>query len=188
MDADRGVARPVPRSRLTRGRTLTISGIAIALAVTVTVTVTAGGCARAGETEARSDLRLTEAKAETQALESSIADAFPSDHVASVEQRQEGVLLSCSEDLYQWTGALEFTLSGALSDRDVAERLTNALDSRDGWSSEVQAWETGGPTAVVSGPQGLSFVGNVDEDRHVTIASASRCVAWSGDESPFSTY
>jgi hypothetical protein len=125
MDADRGVARPVPRSRMTRGRTLTIGGIAIALAVRVT----AGGCARAGETEVRSDLTLTEAKAETQ-----------------------------------------------------------ALDSRDGWSSEVQAWETGGPTAVVSGPQGLSFVGNVDEDRHVTIASASRCVALSGDESPVSTY
>ncbi|WP_314101591.1 hypothetical protein [uncultured Frigoribacterium sp.] len=186
MDADRGVARPVPRSRMTRGRTLTIGGIAIALALAVTVT--AGGCARAGETGARSDLTLTEAKAETQALESSIADVFRSDHVASVEQRQEGVLLSCTEDLYRWTGALEFTLPGALSDRDVAERLADALDSRDGWSSEVQAWETGGPTAVVSGPQGLSFVGNVDEDRHVTIASASRCVALSGDESPFSTY
>jgi len=40
----------------------------------------------------------------------------------------------------------------------------------------------------VSGPQGLSFIGNLDADRLVTIASASRCFTLSEDQSPFSKY
>ena len=117
-----------------------------------------------------------------------ILDAFPSDQVISVEQRQEGVLLGCSDDQHQWTGGLEFTLAGDLSSRDVAERVAGALGSKDGWSSEVQDWKDGGPTAIVSGPQGLTFIGNLDVDRLVTIASASRCFTLSEDESPSGTY
>jgi hypothetical protein len=175
-------------SRLARERHRSVRGASWAAVALVFVTVATSGCSRQEEAQVNESMTLMQAKAETQELERSIVDAFPSDQVAAVEQRQEGVLLSCSDDQYQWTGGVEFTLAGDLSDRDVAERVVGALESKDGWSSEVQDWKDGGPTAIVSGPQGLSFIGNLDADRLVTIASASRCFTLSEDQSPFSKY
>lgn len=182
MEANRGVVRPVPRSGLMRVRGLAAVLVAIALAVT------AGGCARAGGTGARSDLTLTEAKAETQALERSIADAFEPVGVVTVDQEPDGVLLSCGEERYQWTGGVELTLGQDLSAQEAASTIASAFDDREGFSAEVEDLQSGGPTAVVSGPDGLAFVGGVDPESRVSVVSASGCFLLSGDESPFGTY
>ncbi len=182
MESTSGEAESVRRSRTTKSRASAICAIASALAVTV------GGCARADEAGTKPELTLTEAKAETQALELSIADAFETVGVVAVKQKQEGVLLGRGDERYQWTGDMVLTLGRELSVEETASTIAGAFDGREGFSAEVEDLQSGGPTAVVSGPDGLSFVGGVDADSLVSVVSASRCILLSGDESPFGRY
>lgn len=160
----------------------------VSLAIVTGVALVVGGCSPTDERSAMPELSLTEAKTETQELEMRIVDAFPKGVVASADQRQEGVLLACGDDQYQWTGGIDLTLTAALTNEDVASTVVSAFEGIEGFSSMVEDLQSGGATAVVSGREGLSFVGGVDPDSLVSIVSASRCFPLSGDESPFGRY
>jgi hypothetical protein len=130
---------------------------------------------------------VVEAKAETQALESGVAESLPDGEVVSSEQKPDGVLLSCSETAYQWTGRTTFQLEGGRDRRDVLEDVGAGFRDDDGFSAELREGSTT-PLMVVSGPEGLSFVADVDDDGVLTVASASRCFLLRDDETSFDTY
>ncbi|MBF4578005.1 hypothetical protein [Frigoribacterium sp. VKM Ac-2530] len=160
----------------------------ISCSLMVVMALVVAGCTRSEEMTVDREMTLTQAKAETQQLELSIVDAFEPVGVVAVDQKPDGVLLNCGDERYQWTGRIILTLGQELSVQDVASTVTSAFSEREGFSTEVRDMQTGGPTAVVSGPDGLSFVGGTDADSLVRVVSASRCFTLSEDESPFSTY
>lgn len=133
-------------------------------------------------------MSVTEAKADTMRLEREVAEAFPAEEVTSVEQAQDGVLLACSDDRYQWTGRIKIGLDGSRQQEDVIELISGVVHGLDGYSSELRE-EAGAPWLLVSGPGGSGFVGRYDEDMQlVNVATASRCVTLADDESPFDTF
>lgn len=75
---------------------LVIAGCAVALS----------GCVSFAE-KVDTDLALPDAKAYTQTVERDIADALPTDLLATTEQKETGVFLPCSRDGgEQWAGGL----------------------------------------------------------------------------------
>ncbi len=59
------------------------------------------------------------AKAVAQSMENELASYVPASSVASTEQLDKGILLSCGADgIYQWTGHNYLTLSGPVDDRE----------------------------------------------------------------------
>jgi hypothetical protein len=92
--------------------------------------------------------------------------------VLSIDQRQNGVLLACADDEYQWTGGIDLHLTPGQGAEKAAEAVESAFGDRDGFTTEICEGATG-PTAVVSGPGGLSFVGGPEGDDLVTVVSSS---------------
>ncbi|GAA3585785.1 hypothetical protein GCM10022198_06360 [Klugiella xanthotipulae] len=58
------------------------------------------------------DMGLTwqEAKADTQKMELEIADLIPPDKIVSIEQKETGMLLSCSKTEHNWNGGITVTV------------------------------------------------------------------------------
>lgn len=157
----------------------------------VTVVVTGVGCATSDQyedDEGTKPVRLQEAKEKTLAVEREIADAFAVDDVVSVEQLQEGVLLSCTDDQYQWTGRLQIELLPRVEGDVALGTFEGVFRDRVGYTFQTR--EAQGLTAlIVSGPSGEAFVGDYDAETHLlNVASASICVTLEGDESPLGTY
>jgi hypothetical protein len=98
--------------------------------------------------------------------------AFPEGFVLSIDQRQNGVLLACADDEYQWTGGIDLQSTPGQGAEKAAEAVASAFGDRDGFTTEIREGATG-PTAVVSGPGGLSFVGGLEGDDLVTVVSSS---------------
>jgi hypothetical protein len=145
----------------------------LALAISLTVT----GCASGDGHERVDDLTVDDAKTETMAIERSVVDSFPAAEVVSVDQAPTGVLLSCSDDTYQWTGRVTVQMDGASDRAAVLDVIADAFDDREGYDSTIDE-QTGDPRLLVTGPDGAAYVGRFDEASHlVTLASASRCVA-----------
>ncbi|MGC8073962.1 hypothetical protein ACP3W1_25715, partial [Salmonella enterica] len=72
---------------------------------------------------------LDDAKATAMQIEQELADMVPADAVASVDQDQTGVLMSCSgERAYQWTGQTKVVLTegatydGAAVTENIAQK------------------------------------------------------------------
>lgn len=133
------------------------------------------------------DLTVDEAKAETQTLENGVADALPDGEVVSSEQKPDGVLLSCSDSTYQWTGRTALQLDGSRDRREVLYDVGSAFSEEDGFSAALREGSTT-PLMVVSGPDGLSFVADVDDADLLTVVSASRCFSLREGESSSGTY
>jgi hypothetical protein len=89
---------------------------AAVLVLLVAVTgCTSGAPTSTTETEGNgpveSELTWQEAKAKAQAMELEIAGLIPEDKVAKIEQRETGVLFSCSEKQHTWDGSTNVFLT-----------------------------------------------------------------------------
>lgn len=164
-----------------------LRGLMVSLGSAVLIVTTLVACTSEGEGDMNQDLTVDQAKAETQALEISVADALPAGEVLSTEQKPDGVLLSCSETTYQWTGRTTFQLDGTRDRGDVLRDVGADFSDTNGFSAELREGSTT-PLMVVSGPDGLSFVADVDDSAVLTVSSASRCFELREDETSFYTY
>lgn len=163
-----------------RGPAAAVLALAVSLAVT--------GCAAGGEGAGQDGLDVDDAKTETMAIERSVVDSFPAAEVVSVDQAPTGVLLSCSDDTYQWTGRVTVQMDGASERAAVLDVIAGAFDDREGYDSAIDE-QTGDPRLLVTGPGGAAYVGRFDEASHlVTLASASRCFALREGENSYDTY
>ena len=97
-------------------------------------------------------LSIEQAKATTQAVELEIVAVVPPEFVGSVEQRPDGVLLSCDGGKgHQWTGQTQILLDG---DPDVSDLVTIIGDSFAAKTEyEVDRTQTsdGAPSAHITG-------------------------------------
>ncbi|NRD27699.1 hypothetical protein [Frigoribacterium sp. VKM Ac-2836] len=159
-----------------------------ALAVAFSMSLAVTGCAGGGESDRDDRLTVDGAKTETMAIERSVVDSFPAAEVVSVDQASTGVLLSCSDDTYQWTGRVTVQMDGASDRAAVLDVIAGAFDDQDGYDSTIDE-QTGDPRLLVTGPGGAASVGRFDESSHlVTLASASRCFALREGENSYDTY
>lgn len=99
-----------------------------AVLVLVTCTVLLTGC-KVNAAEANgakvNDLTWQDAKRDTQATELEIAALIPKEQVASVDQMQDGTLLSCDKERHQWTSFTTVILA-----EDADETNLVALNGR----------------------------------------------------------
>lgn len=108
--------------------------------------------------------------------------------MASVEKKQEGVLLQRSDGRHQWTGRWKIGLEGGLDERRDVGTLGDVFAEEDGFQVATRD-EEGYLMVIVSGPDGSAFVGSTEpgEDA-VSVATASRCFTLRDGESSFDTY
>ncbi len=128
------------------------------------------------------DLTVEQAKADTQRLETQVAEAFPVDLVDHVEQMENGTLLRCGDGVWRWSGWTRVYLTEpSLSDqvlRDIAVQFDD---------SEFAVVD-GEPEAYIYGPEGQRVMVSHDEaGRFASIVSGSACFKlrddqWPGDE------
>lgn len=161
--------------------------IAIGLGVAVIIGAALTGCTRDEGGDMHEDWTVDQAKTETMRMERTIEGAFPEGSILSIDQKQNGVLLACADDEYQWTGGIDLQLTPGQDAVKAAEAVASAFGGQDGFTTEIREGATG-PTAVVSGPDGLSFVGGLEGDDLVTVLSSSRCVSLQEGESAFDTF
>ena len=144
-------------------------------------------CTPGGDTYRDDELTVDQAKSETQTLESGVADALGAGEVVSSEQAPDGVLLSCSDTTWQWTGRTTFQLDGSRDRRAVLEAVGADFAGMDGFTAGLRDGSTT-LMLVASGPDGLSFVADVDDADVLTVSSASRCFELRDGESSFDTF
>jgi hypothetical protein len=161
----------------------------VAVAVGIVMSMALTGCTDdGGNMDVDDDLTVDGAKTETMAIERSVVDSFPAAEVVSVDQAPTGVLLSCSDETYQWTGRVTVQMDGASDRTAVLDVIAGAFDDRKGYDSAIDG-QTGDPRLLVTGPEGAAYVGRFDEASHVvTLASASRCFVLREGENSYDTY
>lgn len=71
----------------------------------------------------KTKLTWQEAKAQTQKTAREIADAIPKDKVASITQKETGVLLSCNKTEHNWIGWTDISLTAGTNIKEVVENL-----------------------------------------------------------------
>ncbi len=167
--------------RTGRGRRSSIVVVALAVSTMLTACAPRGG----GATD--DQLTVDEAKSETQALESGVADALGAGEVVSSEQAPDGVLLSCSDTTWQWTGRTTFQLDGSRDRRAVLEAVGADFADVDGFTAGLRDGATT-LMLVALGPDGLSFVADMGDTDVLTVSSASRCFELRDGESSFDTF
>lgn len=133
-------------------------------------------------------LTLDQAKAENLRWQDAIAGSYDDSRIVSVRKAPQGVLLSCSDDQYQWTGRVEVELSGERDERADLATFSDVFTDEDGFDVAVDDAE-GHRMVVVSGEGGQAFVGSVESDADiVSVATASRCFTLREGESPLDRY
>ncbi|WP_416404864.1 hypothetical protein [Arthrobacter sp. LFS091] len=86
------------------------------------------------EEPVKAELTWQAAKAQTQAMELEIAGLIPKDKVASVFQKETGVLLSCNKTDHNWNGWIDIALT---ADANVVEVIKSLELHYSGGSFEV---------------------------------------------------
>lgn len=90
------------------------------------------GCtsgAATGTTEAEknspveSELTWQDAKAKAQAMELEIAGLIPEGRVAKIEQRETGLLFSCSGNRHNWSGSINVTLTKGTEEEAILKAI-----------------------------------------------------------------
>jgi hypothetical protein len=164
-----------------------IAATAVVMALLSVSTGCAAGQTGGGDVDVDEGLTVTEAKAETMEFERDVASFLVDGEVLSSEQRDEGTLLSCSDDTHQWAGRITFQLDGSRSEHDVLEAVATGFTSQDGFRSTSE--DNGERERIlVSGPDGLAFVARVDDSDVLSVASASRCFVLRDGESVHDRY
>ncbi|SDO74779.1 hypothetical protein SAMN04487788_0696 [Microbacterium testaceum StLB037] len=149
------------------------------------------GCATAGSGAAVDEtLDVYGAKAVAQSMENELASYVPTSSVASTEQLDKGILLSCGADgIYQWTGHNYLTLSGPVDDRELVDEIAQAFARRPSFAARLEMTPDGAPRARVVGPAGSSYSLTTSVDRsRIEIFSFSPCFRLPDDMSRRADY
>lgn len=148
--------------------------VPIIVALTVTGCVASGGDSMSGVNE---DLTLDEAKQSAMSVERDIAALIPSEFVASVEQRQHGVLLSCDDDRgYQWTGHTDVIVQGDPNPAAIVDAVVGEYETRESFAANVETTADGHPSAHVRGEYGAGYLVTESVDHTaIEILSFSPC-------------
>lgn len=105
-----------------------------AIAVLLIAVIGVSGCADTEipreEHNLETSLTWQNAKAETQKTALEIASVIPKDKVASIVQKETGVLLSCNKAEHNWNGWTDITLTAGANVEEVVKGLE--LHYRDG--------------------------------------------------------
>ncbi|GAA3585772.1 hypothetical protein GCM10022198_06340 [Klugiella xanthotipulae] len=110
--------------------------VSVVVAAVVLLVIGVSGCSgtgRGGNVEEGQDMGLTwqEAKADTQKMELEIAGLIPPDKIVSIEQKETGMLFSCSKTEHNWNGATTITVvPGTEIEPIVKDIEEHYLDSR----------------------------------------------------------
>ncbi|KQM39588.1 hypothetical protein ASE56_03975 [Microbacterium sp. Leaf203] len=149
------------------------------------------GCATAASGAAVDEtLDVHGAKAVAQSMENELASYVPASSVASTEQLDKGILLSCGADgIYQWTGHNYLTLSSPVDDKKVVDEVVAGFADRPPFSALADTTHDGAPSALVVGAAGSSYSLTLSVDRsRIEILSFSPCFRLPDDMSPFADY
>ncbi|MBV1780125.1 hypothetical protein KRR55_13485 [Paeniglutamicibacter sp. ABSL32-1] len=122
-----------------------------------------------------SELTWQEAKAKAQAMELEIADLIPEDKVTKIDQRETGVLFSCSEKKHTWDGSTTVTLKKGTE----GEPILKAIEAhyRDGPFAIKSDLDIVGDYRVQlrSRDAAESYIIGIGEPGTIRIASGSAC-------------
>ncbi len=161
------------------------------LLLALTVLILLSGCTTATKGAAVDEtLDVYDAKAVAQSMENELAGYVPASSVASTDQLDEGILLSCGADgIYQWTGHNYVTLSTPVDDKKVVDEVVAGFADRPPFSALADTTQDGAPSAVVVGPAGSTYLLTLSVDRsRIEIFSFSPCFRLPDDMSPFAEY
>ncbi|GAB2969539.1 hypothetical protein [Frigoribacterium salinisoli] len=132
---------------------------------------------------------LAEAKQQTLGWTSMLMGAVPTELVAESWQHDDGVLMSCSEDSYQWSSAAEVTLDAEQDLVPMLERMAATWSDDDGFRTSFEKTGRGNPRLVVSGPGHAAIIIDARDDRRrLAISSFSTCVTDLADYDGGNTY
>lgn len=135
-------------------------------------------------------LTLEEAKKTATDVEQDIAAIVPTQYVASIEQKETGVLLSCDDERgYQWTGQTRVILQGDPDPAPVVDAITAEYSERQSFSAEVRENAIGEPSASVVGEYGSGYqVSRSADGTAIEILSFSPCFVLPDGVSPRGDY
>lgn len=135
-------------------------------------------------------LTVEQAKQAAMDMESEIAALVPQEHIESIEQDQEGVLLSCDDDRgYQWTGQTNVTLRREVDPAVIVDAAVAEYEGRDSYTANADTTVDGEPRAHVRGEYGAAYLlARSVDGTAMEILSFSPCFRLPEDMSPGGTY
>lgn len=138
------------------------------------------GCAEDPSEAAGGDkLTWQEAKARTQAMELQIANSFPIDKVAAIDQGTTGLLMGCGSESVNWKGATTVTLNEGIEPEPLVRELeTKYQGSR--FDIETRTAPAGHYEVGLVSPNTaeIYLVAEGLEPHTIRIASGSDCFHW----------
>lgn len=163
----------------------------LTLAVLCSLVTALSGCGAMKRASAvDTSLTLQDAKATAMRMETDLAEFVPAEVVASIDQRQTGVLMSCSgERAYQWTGQtkIAYGTPAAIDPDALVDEIVSTYADRPGFTARSEPFPDGQPGVHVIGEYGAGYLVNENVDRTgVEILSFSPCFVlpeamWPGD-------
>ncbi|MBA8816003.1 hypothetical protein FHX48_001076 [Microbacterium halimionae] len=132
------------------------------------------------------ELSLEQAKQTAMAMELELAEMIPDENVASVDQSQTGVLLSCDDKRgYQWTGGMNIVVQGDLDPAALVDAIIDRYSTQELYTAKSSPTPDGGPGAHVIGQHGAGYLVNQSPDRTaIEILSFSPCFVLPEGTSP----
>ncbi len=160
------------------------------LAAVLMLGVLTGCAAASGETGVDESLDVYGAKEIAQEMERELAGYVPATSVASNEQLEEGILLSCGGDgIFQWSGHNYLTLTGELDSEPVVDAVAEDFSERETFTTKRDTTDDGVPRVHVRGPSDSSYSLALSVDRtQVEIFSFSPCFRLAENLSPRAKY
>ncbi|CEA09661.1 hypothetical protein BN1051_03033 [Arthrobacter saudimassiliensis] len=138
------------------------------------------GCAEdSSEAAAVDGLPWQEAKARAQAVELEIANSFPKDKVAAIDQGSTGVLMGCGPESVNWKGATTVTLNEGVEPEPLVRELeTKYQGSR--FDIETRTAPAGHYEVGLVSPNSaeIYLVAEGLEPHTIRVASGSDCFHW----------
>lgn len=150
-----------------------------------TVSVVAGCSNQPAEEEGVTmSLSWQEAKAEAQSMEIQIVSVLPEDSVEAVEQKTEGILLSCSKGEHNWNGATTVTL-GPGADPETLIRFIEDEYRESSYQIRTRLNIVGQyEVQLFAAGTAESYIIAEDAPGTIRIASGSRCFMLPDDVYP----
>jgi predicted small secreted protein len=139
--------------------------------------VALAGCGTSGGGDVDQELDVERAKRVAMEMELELAALVPSENVASLDQQQEGVLVSCEgERAYQWTGQTTVALQGAPDTEAIVNSAVSEYSERDPYTARLETTADGYPSAHVRGPHSAGWLMTESVDgTSLEILSFSPC-------------